>query len=259
MNCGLKPATLKYNLGIQILLMLCYWQSENTAAKKTKNITEEEKQKYKAYFKDKEGVFIIQKLACDIIEHCKLPEPIKLRKKLGYIHNNIMIHDETSIAEKIIELFPHKNIVLNKKFNNRKPDIWFKNHNLIIEVDEGNHENYDSDDENKREDMFKKTNFKIFRCNPNDPNFNLYKFLGEINLHISKLCKENAANKEKNKAINKIETICQKHFTKIQKMKNTQSKIKAIKIKKPKKTPKNLEHLIVLGAKILSIILGQRK
>ena len=115
-----------------------------------------------------------------------------------------MIHYETSIAEKIIELFPHKNIVLNKKFNNTKPDIWFKNHNLIIQVDEWNHENYDSDDENEREDMFKKNNFKFFQCNPNDPNFNLYKFLGEINLHISKLCKENAANKENNKAINKI-------------------------------------------------------
>ena len=25
--------------------------------------------------------------------------------------------------------------MLNKKFNNKKPDVWFKNHNLIIEVD----------------------------------------------------------------------------------------------------------------------------
>ena len=98
-----------------------------------------------------------------------------------------MVREEKSIAEKIRKLFPNKNIVLNKKFNNRKPDIWFKNHNLIIEVDEGNHENYDSDDEKEREDMFKKHNFKIFRCNPNDPNFDLFKFLCEINLHISKL------------------------------------------------------------------------
>ena len=91
-----------------------------------------------------------------------------------------MVREETSIAEKIIKLFPNENIVLNKKFNNRKPDIWFKNHNLIIDVDEGNHENYDSDDEKEREDMFKKHNFKIFQCNPNDPNFDLFKFLGEI-------------------------------------------------------------------------------
>ena len=71
--------------------------------------------------------------------------------------------------------------MLNKKFNNRQPDIWFKNHNLVIEVDEENHENYDLDDEKEREDLFKKHHFKIFRCNLNDPNFGLLKFLGEIN------------------------------------------------------------------------------
>ena len=93
---------------------------------------------------------------------------------------------------------------LIKKSNSRKQDIWFKNHNLIIEVDEGNHENYDSDYEKEREDMFKRHNFKIFRCNPNGSNFHLFKFLGKINLHISKLRQENAANKANNKAINKI-------------------------------------------------------
>ena len=96
-----------------------------------------------------------------------------------------MVWEETSIAEKIIKLFSNENIVLNKKFNNRKPDIWFKNYNFIIEVDEGNHENYDSDDEKERKDMFKKHNFKIFWCNPNDPEFDLFTFLGEINLYIS--------------------------------------------------------------------------
>ena len=135
--------------------------------KKTKNITKEKKQKY-TFFEGKAGIFIIEKLTRDIIECCKL------RKKLVYNHDDIMVWEETSIAEKIKKLFPHEDIVLNKKFNNRKPDIWFTNHNFIIEVDEGNHENYDSDDEKEREDMFKKHNFKIFRCNPNDPNFDLF-------------------------------------------------------------------------------------
>ena len=98
-----------------------------------------------------------------------------------------MVREEISIAEKIIKLFPTENIVLNKIFNNRKPDIWFKNHNLAIEVDEGNHENYDSDNEKEREDIFKKHNFKTIRCNPNDPNFDLFKFVGKINLYIPKL------------------------------------------------------------------------
>ena len=47
--------------------------------------------------------------------------------------------------------------------------------------------NYDSDDEKEREDMVKSHNFKIFGCNLNDPNFDLFKFLGKINLHISTL------------------------------------------------------------------------
>ena len=124
-----------------------------------------------------------------------------------------MVWEETSIAEKIIKLFSNENIVLNKKFNNRKPDIWFKNYNFIIEVDEGNHENYDSDDEKEREDMFKNHNFKIFWCNPNDPNFDLFKFLGEINLHISTLREENAENKGNNELINKVDEDFQKIVT----------------------------------------------
>ena len=62
--------------------------------KKTKNITKEEKQKYKAYLEGETGIFIIKKLTRDIIEHCKLPQAIELRKKLGYNHDDIMIHDK---------------------------------------------------------------------------------------------------------------------------------------------------------------------
>ena len=125
-------------------------------SKKTKDIPKEEKEKYKAFFEGEKGIFIIEKLTRDIIERCKLPEAIELRKKLGYNHDDIMVREETSIAEKIIKLFSNENIALNKKCNNRKPDIFFLNHNLIIEVDEQNHENYDSDDEKEREDTFLK-------------------------------------------------------------------------------------------------------
>ena len=77
--------------------------------------------------------------------------------------------------------------MLNKKFNNRKPDIWFINHNLTTENDGGNHENYDSDDEKERKGIFKSHNFKTLQCNPNDPNFDPFKSVGKINLYISKL------------------------------------------------------------------------
>ena len=54
-------------------------------AKKTKDIAEEEKEKYKAFFEDETGILIIEKLTRDITECCKLPEAIELRKKWGII------------------------------------------------------------------------------------------------------------------------------------------------------------------------------
>ena len=113
-----------------------------------------------------------------------------------------MVREETSVAEKIIKLFPHEDIMLSKKFNNRKPDIWFTNHNFITEFDEGNLENYDSDDEKERKNMF-----KIFRCNPNDTNFDFFKFLGEIIFYISKLSEENAVNGVINKITEEFEKV----------------------------------------------------
>ena len=155
--------------------------------KKAKYITEEEKQKCKPIFENEKGIFIIEQLTCDIIERCKLLEAIQPRKKLGYDHDNIMVLKETSIAEKIRKLFSREDIVLNKKINNRKQDIRFKNLNFIVQVDERNYEDYDTDDEKKREDMFKRHNFKIIRCNPNDPEFDINKFLDEINSCVTKL------------------------------------------------------------------------
>ena len=73
------------------------------------------KTKIQAYFEYETGVFIIEKLTRDIIERCKFPEAKELRKNLGYNHDVIMVCEETSIAEKIIKHYSHKNIVLNKK------------------------------------------------------------------------------------------------------------------------------------------------
>ena len=63
--------------------------------KKTSNITEEEKEKYKAYFEGEANIFIIEKLTSNIIELCILPGALELRKKLGYNHGHIMVREET--------------------------------------------------------------------------------------------------------------------------------------------------------------------
>ena len=62
-----------------------------------------------------------------------------------------MVREEQSMASKIIKLFPSEEILLNKKVKGRKPDIWFVDHNVIIEIDEGDHVRYDNGDEKERE------------------------------------------------------------------------------------------------------------
>ena len=47
----------------------------------------------------------------------------------------------------------------------------------------------------------------MFRYNPNDPNFDLFKFLGEVNLYVSELCKKNAVNKVINKITDDFKKI----------------------------------------------------
>ena len=59
----------------------------------------------------------------------------------------------------------------------------------------------------KRENMFKKHKSKIFWYNPNNPNFDLFKLLGEKILYISKLRKENAVNVVINKITEDFENI----------------------------------------------------
>ena len=58
-------------------------------------------------------------------------------------------------------------------------NIWFKYYNFIIEVDKGNHENYDSDDEKERENVLKSITLKFFDVIPMILSLIFFKFLGK--------------------------------------------------------------------------------
>ena len=47
--------------------------------------------------------------------------------------------------------------------------IFVTSKNFTVEVDEGNHEDYDTEDEEERKEMFNKHNMDNFHCNPNHP------------------------------------------------------------------------------------------
>ena len=55
--------------------------------------------------------------------------------------------------------------------------------------------------------MFKRHHFKTIRCNPNDPGFDINKFLGEINSYATKLRGKEAVNEVINKITEDFEKI----------------------------------------------------
>ena len=56
--------------------------------KKQKTLQKKRKKIYKEFFQGQDGVFIIEKLTCDIIERSKLLKAIELRKKIEYNLND---------------------------------------------------------------------------------------------------------------------------------------------------------------------------
>ena len=60
---------------------------------KKQKTSQKKKKKNTKHFLKVKNVFekLFEKLTRDIIECCKLPKTIELRKKLGYNHNDIMV------------------------------------------------------------------------------------------------------------------------------------------------------------------------
>ena len=80
-----KMSDTEVQLGHSNIANVALKRIRKYCGKKTKDITEEEKEKYKAFFEGETGIFIIEKLTRDIIERCKLPEAIELRKNQDII------------------------------------------------------------------------------------------------------------------------------------------------------------------------------
>ena len=115
MTCDEKVSDVKTQIKHSNICDVALKRIKKYYGKKTKDITEKEEEKDKAYFEGETGIFIIEELIRDIIERCKLPEAIELRKTSGYNHDDIIVREESSIAEKILKPFLDENIVLKKK------------------------------------------------------------------------------------------------------------------------------------------------
>ena len=121
-----KVSDIEIQLGHSNIYDIALKRIKKFCDKKTKNITKEEKQRDKAFFEGETGIFLNEKLTRDITERCKrckLPEAVELTKKLGYNRNNIMVREETSIAEKIIKLMKEIIKIMTQMMKKKKNHV----------------------------------------------------------------------------------------------------------------------------------------
>ena len=143
----LKMCDIERRLGLVNICDSTVKRIESYYDKKIKYITKQEKKVYKTLCKDYKGVYIIEKLACDIIEGSRTPKGIEFRCQLGHNQRDIKLFEEQSTVSKLMKIFSNKKISLQQKVLGCKIDLYFSEHKLAVEFDEQNHVDYDIDDE----------------------------------------------------------------------------------------------------------------
>ena len=171
---------------------------------------------------------------------------LEFKKKLG-LDPNVVTCDEQDIINTLQVVFEGEIIFTQYCIENKRLDAYFSNHKLGIEVDEYNHEGRNSNYEKSRQLMIESHGITIIRTNPDSADFDINRLINQIYMHIIESTKKQTKVSTKKSLIDDlskelvelelksnhaIKMGCQKCFTKLQKMKKTQSEIKPIKIGK---------------------------
>ena len=167
---------------------------------------------------------------------CRTDESCSLKPNLGFKLYDVINTKEQTIINSIKDTFEGENMQTQYSILRYRIDLYFHEYKLAIEVDELGHNNRNNNNEIERQKALeKKLNCVFIRINPDKKEFNICKEIKKIHRHIKKSFKKSLIDLLKLKFKSNhliIAKTLKKHFTKLQKMKNTQSKIKPIKIEK---------------------------
>ena len=112
-------------------------------------------------------------------------------------------------------------------------DLYFHEYKLPIEVDELGNTNRNINNEiDRQKALEKELNCIFIRIKPDEKDFNFFKEINKIHRYIKKVFHRQNLSQNYLIITNKLKKVVQKHFTNLQKKKNTQSKIEPIKIRK---------------------------
>ena len=168
--------------------------------------------------------FLHSDLALKIIMDCRTDESCNLKRNLAFRLHDVINTKEQTVINSIKDAFEGANIQTINRILGNRIDLYFRKHKLAIQVDELAHAE------------------RNLRINPDEKKINIFKEIKKLHRHIKKsnqkltktLLIDNLSKRIKIqvKSINKIEVFkmdCQTNTVRLQRMKNTQSKIKPIK------------------------------
>ena len=135
----LKIIDIQKYLGVKNMSDLIIKEIESIYNRKRNDITDQEKEKYKAWADDV-YVYIISDLALEITMDCTLPEAIEFRSQLAFKQHHIKLRRESSVLKSITDAFEVEDMkaqysvfVLNK---NCKIDLYFPRYRLRVDAHE---------------------------------------------------------------------------------------------------------------------------
>lgn len=134
------------------------------------------------------GDYINKREASLILSRIRNARSYHIAELIGIdVLNTTIPSIEQDVLSKIIKSFPNEKIALQKTIlGSYKIDLYFTDYNLAIEVDEFGHSDRDKDyDSNREKYVLEHTNVnKFIRINPDAPDYDIFKSIGEINNYL---------------------------------------------------------------------------
>ena len=97
---------------------------------------------------------------------------------------------QQSLGLRLKQLFPNKDIKEEYFALHYRTDFTIEKNNLVVEIDERDHDNGDPDYEGRRQKELEKLGYYFIRINPDRWNFDEYEEFGRIQKHIEKSTKK---------------------------------------------------------------------
>ena len=135
-------------------------------------------------------------LALKIIMDCRTDKSCSLKNKLGFKLYDVINTKEQTIINSIKDTFEGENIQTQYSVLGYRIDLYFHKYKLAIEVDELGHNDRNIDYEIQRQKALERElNCVFIRINPDEKDFNIFKEINKIHIHIKKSSKKSLVDK----------------------------------------------------------------